>query len=169
MDASQKTILVVDDDPDVQALFRIHLGAAGYRVLLAGDGISCVALARQEAPDLVILDLGLPAGDGESALRNLRGTESLRGMRVLVVSGREAAAWSEMLRDLGADDYDVGCNWKLAMDTFGETYHFDALHANTLANVFYGNVQCYDTFGGNHRMILCQRDIDMLRGLPEEQ
>ncbi len=55
------------------------------------------------------------------------------------------------------------------MDTFGETYHFEALHSDTLANVFYGNVQCYDTFGRNHRMILCRRDIDLLRDLPEEQ
>ena len=58
-------------------------------------------------------------------------------------------------------------NWKLAMDTFGETYHFDVLHRNTLAINFYGNVQCYDTFGRNHRMILCMKSIDELRDQPE--
>ncbi len=75
----------------------------------------------------------------------------------------------DRLAHLGADAYDVACNWKLAMDTFGETYHFNSLHASTLANAFYGNVQCYDTFGRNHRMLLCRRDIDLLRELPEEQ
>ena len=67
----------------------------------------------------------------------------------------------------GDNSYDVRLNWKLAMDTFGETYHFPVLHRDTLAKVFYGNVQCYDVFGRNHRMILCVRDIDLLREQPE--
>lgn len=67
------------------------------------------------------------------------------------------------------DTYVVACNWKLAMDTFGETYHFTSLHKDTLAMGFHGNVQCYDTFGRNHRMLLCRREIDTMRLLPEEQ
>ena len=55
------------------------------------------------------------------------------------------------------------------MDTFGETYHFPVLHANTLSLVFHGNVQCYDTYGSNHRMILCRREIDQMRHLPEDE
>jgi len=69
---------------------------------------------------------------------------------------------------LTTDAYEIECNWKLAIDTFGETYHFNSLHANTLANVFYGNVQCYDVHGRNHRMLLTRRDIDTLRELPED-
>jgi phenylpropionate dioxygenase-like ring-hydroxylating dioxygenase large terminal subunit len=65
--------------------------------------------------------------------------------------------------------FDTGCNWKLAMDTFGETYHFSVLHRDTLFNGFHGNVQCYDEAGHLHRMILCKRDIDAMRLLPEEQ
>jgi phenylpropionate dioxygenase-like ring-hydroxylating dioxygenase large terminal subunit len=67
----------------------------------------------------------------------------------------------------GNDSYDMQLNWKLAMDTFGETYHFETLHRNTLAMNFYGNVQAYDVFGRNHRMILCLKSIDELRGAPE--
>jgi len=59
-------------------------------------------------------------------------------------------------------------NWKLAIDTFGETYHFNTLHKDTLANDFYGNAQMYDTFERNHRMALCLRNIDTLRNVPEE-
>jgi hypothetical protein len=55
------------------------------------------------------------------------------------------------------------------MDTFGETYHFASLHKDTLFNGFHGNVQCYDTFGDNHRMILCRRSIDDMRHLPEDE
>ncbi len=70
---------------------------------------------------------------------------------------------------INRDAYDTACNWKLAMDTFGETYHFSALHKDTLFNSFHGNVQCYDDDGHLHRMILCRRDIDEMRHLPEEE
>lgn len=73
------------------------------------------------------------------------------------------------LEYLDRDSYDVACNWKLAMDTFGETYHFGALHKDSLFQVFHGNVQCYDTFGINHRMILTRREIDAMRHRPEDE
>lgn len=78
----------------------------------------------------------------------------------------ESWNWQRLIHRAN-DTYAMGLNWKLAMDTFGETYHFPVLHKNTLAPVFHGNVQCYDTFGRNHRMLLCKRDIDLLRGRPE--
>jgi phenylpropionate dioxygenase-like ring-hydroxylating dioxygenase large terminal subunit len=67
------------------------------------------------------------------------------------------------------DEYETAFNWKLAMDTFGETYHFASLHKNTLISSFHGNVQCYDEYGHNHRMLLCRPDIDTMRQLPEEE
>ena len=82
------------------------------------------------------------------------------------------------LGDLGAEfeDWDLGhyaphgqttyehpMNWKLAIDTFGETYHFNTLHRDSLAHDFHGNVQLYDTYGRNHRMMLCLKNIDALR------
>jgi phenylpropionate dioxygenase-like ring-hydroxylating dioxygenase large terminal subunit len=68
---------------------------------------------------------------------------------------------------VGEDTYDMVLNWKLAMDTFGETYHFKVLHRNTLAANFHGSVQAYDVFGRNHRMTLCLKSIDALRDQPE--
>jgi len=67
------------------------------------------------------------------------------------------------------DNYDIACNWKLAVDTFGETYHFPSLHKNTINLGFHGNVSCYETFGRNHRFLLCRRAIDAMRELPKEQ
>ena len=82
----------------------------------------------------------------------------------------EFATWAfEDLVYLGGDAYETACNWKLAMDTFGETYHFPVLHKNTIINAFHGNVQCYDTFDRNHRMLLCRREIDAMRELPEDE
>ena len=82
----------------------------------------------------------------------------------------EFPTWKfDELELLTADAYDTACNWKLAMDTFGETYHFTTLHSDTLAMSFHGNVQCYDEDGHLHRMILCKRAIDEMRLLPEEQ
>lgn len=64
---------------------------------------------------------------------------------------------------------DMKLNWKLATDTFGETYHFKRLHKNTLANNFHGDVLSYRTYERNHRMVLCMKGIDGLRGRPEEE
>jgi phenylpropionate dioxygenase-like ring-hydroxylating dioxygenase large terminal subunit len=64
--------------------------------------------------------------------------------------------------------FDTACNWKLAIDTFGETYHFPALHQNTINLGFHGNVSCYETFGRNHRFLLCRRNIDEMRHRPKE-
>ncbi len=72
------------------------------------------------------------------------------------------------LQVLTRDAYEIVSNWKLAMDTFGETYHFSVLHRNTLFNGFHGNVQCYAEHEHLHRMILCKREIDAMRLLPEE-
>ncbi|XOV89019.1 MAG: aromatic ring-hydroxylating dioxygenase subunit alpha [Pseudomonadota bacterium] len=80
----------------------------------------------------------------------------------------ELESWGFGQLEFGAiDRYDTPMNWKLAIDTFGETYHFQVLHKDTLGKQLYGNVQCYDTYKRNHRMLLCSREIDQFRHLPE--
>lgn len=64
---------------------------------------------------------------------------------------------------------DMKLNWKLATDTFGETYHFKRLHKDTLANNFHGDVLSYRSYERNHRMILCLKAIDALRDKPEAE
>ena len=82
----------------------------------------------------------------------------------------EFPTWNfDDLIPINRDAYDTACNWKLALDTFGETYHFSVLHKDTLSNSFHGNVQCYDDDGHLHRMVLCRRDIDEMRLLPEDE
>lgn len=82
--------------------------------------------------------------------------------------GLELAGWQLDKTGLNSSTtYDHPMNWKLAIDTFGETYHFNVLHKDTLASDLYGNVQMYDTFKRNHRMALCLKSIDQLREQPE--
>lgn len=66
-------------------------------------------------------------------------------------------------------DIDMKLNWKLANDTFGETYHFSKLHKNTLGGVVYGNNLHLEEFGRNHRFVSANKVIDRLRDVPEEQ
>ena len=60
-------------------------------------------------------------------------------------------------------------NWKLANDTFGETYHFGKLHKNTLGQVLYGNNLHLKEFGPHHRFVTASKEIDQLRKLPESE
>jgi phenylpropionate dioxygenase-like ring-hydroxylating dioxygenase large terminal subunit len=60
-------------------------------------------------------------------------------------------------------------NWKLGVDTFGETYHLQHLHPNTVDPLFYSNRCTFDAFGPNHRMLAARKTIDTLRGQPEHE
>jgi two-component system OmpR family response regulator len=86
---SQKTILIVDDDPDVRLGLHVRLKANHYDVIFAADGMASIAQARKHTPDLIILDLGLPAGDGFSVLERLKANDSLALIPVIVVSARD--------------------------------------------------------------------------------
>lgn len=66
-------------------------------------------------------------------------------------------------------DIDMKLNWKLANDTFGETYHFPKLHKDTLGQIYYGNNLSFEEFGRHHRFVTASRMIDALRDLPEDE
>lgn len=69
----------------------------------------------------------------------------------------------------GESTIDMKLNWKLANDTFGETYHFQKLHRNTLGQSFYGDHLAYQELGKNHRFVFARKVIDLFRDLPEQQ
>src|ERR1700691_3204962 len=82
-------ILVVDDDPNVRHGLKIRLRANHYDTVQASDGYSAIAMAHKEQPDLIILDLGLPAGDGFTVLRRLQQSDPLSNIPVIVLTARD--------------------------------------------------------------------------------
>ena len=95
-------VLVVDDDLAILRTLSISLRAHGYDVLTAGDGRTAMACCREEKPDLLILDLGLPDVSGGDVLRDLRGWS---GVPVIVLSARQGSTDKVQALDAGADDY----------------------------------------------------------------
>jgi two-component system KDP operon response regulator KdpE len=86
-----KKILIVDDDPQLLLGLAPRLKANGYSVVTAEDAIAALGVARKEAPDLIILDLGLPGGDGFLVLERLRNMAELSTIPVIVLSARDPA------------------------------------------------------------------------------
>jgi DNA-binding response OmpR family regulator len=90
-----KKILIVDDDPEMRLALSVRLRANNYEVCVAVDGVSAVAEARKQMPDLILLDLGLPAGDGFTVLERLHSMDALAQIPVVIVSGRNRLANQE--------------------------------------------------------------------------
>jgi two-component system KDP operon response regulator KdpE len=95
-------VLIVDDEPQIQRLLKVALTAAGYETVEAETGASALRAAASQAPDIVILDLGLPDRDGKEVLRDLR---QFSKIPVIVLSARDREAEKIEALDLGADDY----------------------------------------------------------------
>jgi DNA-binding response OmpR family regulator len=99
---SGKKILIIDDDQDLRLGLTARLKANGYVVTYAADAVSAITVARKEAPDLVILDLGLPGGDGFVVLERMKALPDLVGTPVIVLSARDPLGNEKRLLDAGA-------------------------------------------------------------------
>jgi DNA-binding response OmpR family regulator len=95
-------ILVVDDDPDLVRALRLRLRANHYDIATAADGYAAIATAQKERPDLIVLDLGLPAGDGFMVLERLQNSDTLSGIPVIVLSARDPQNNEERALKAGA-------------------------------------------------------------------
>jgi DNA-binding response OmpR family regulator len=95
---SKTKVLIVEDDDDLRNGLTLRLRATGYEVVHAQDGVGAVSVARQERPDLVLLDLGLPAGDGFTVLARFANLPTLAAIPVVVLSGRDPRTTEPALR-----------------------------------------------------------------------
>jgi two-component system phosphate regulon response regulator PhoB len=98
-------ILVVDDEPDITALVAYHLAKAGYRVSTAANGPDALKAARDERPDIVILDVMLPGVSGYDVLDELRRREETKEVGVILLTARREEPDRIRGLTLGADDY----------------------------------------------------------------
>jgi two-component system KDP operon response regulator KdpE len=96
-------ILVVDDEPPIRKLLRVGLTAEGYKVLEAGNGKTALAQVRDDLPDLILLDLGLPDVAGHDLLEQWRADKL--DVPVIILSSRTDEAGIVKALEYGADDY----------------------------------------------------------------
>src|SRR5262249_9044794 len=95
-------ILIVDDDPDLRRGLNLRLRANHYDTSYATDGFSAIAMAQKERPNLIILDIGLPAGDGFVVLERLQENAALSAIPVIVLSARDPQSTQEKIMRAGA-------------------------------------------------------------------
>ena len=102
---SEKTVLVCDNEEPLRALVAAALAPAGYRIVEARDGEETLRLARRERPDLIVLDMMMPALSGVEVLGELRGDTELADTRVIVLTARAQASDRAAALRAGADDF----------------------------------------------------------------
>jgi CheY-like chemotaxis protein len=104
-EAAAPVILVVDDFDDTRLMMRLWLQKRGYQVVEASDGLEALEVARRESPDLIIMDIEMPAMDGLAATRQLRMEEKLRDVPVVAVSAYGEEHWRDRAIEAGCNEY----------------------------------------------------------------
>ncbi|MDO8461632.1 MAG: response regulator [Deltaproteobacteria bacterium] len=95
-------ILVVDDERDFTVTVRDRLEASGFETCVAHEGIRALEMAHKKKPDLIILDIRMPAGDGLTVLKTLREKEETRKIPVVILTGLDEEGLEEKVKKLGA-------------------------------------------------------------------
>lgn len=98
-------ILIIDDEENIVELIRYNLEASGYSTLEAYNGLDGLKLAKEEAPDLVLLDLMLPGMDGLEVCKRLRSDDKLKNIPLIMLTAKSEEIDKILGLELGADDY----------------------------------------------------------------
>jgi DNA-binding response OmpR family regulator len=105
-----RKIVIVEDNTDLASIYQTQLEAAGYHCLIAHDGIAALYNIQTELPQLVLLDLMVPAIAGDEVLKRMRATEWGKNIPVLIISNLNEDDAPTGLRDLGIVGYLVKAN-----------------------------------------------------------
>jgi CheY-like chemotaxis protein len=98
-------VLVVDDEPDVLLLCRLNLQQHGHELLEASDGSTALDIAREQHPDVIVLDLMLPGMNGYEVLETLKKDGRTSDIPVLVLTAKSLGADRERSHELGASEF----------------------------------------------------------------
>ncbi len=123
---NRKKILIVDDDRELVLGLAVRLKSRGYRVVCATDGVTGLGVAQKECPDLVLLDLGLPAGHGLKVMQHMRSLVNTAGVPIVVLSAQDPSVVAKLTLRAGAQAFlhkSVDNDTLLAtiQETLGET------------------------------------------------
>jgi CheY-like chemotaxis protein len=99
-----KTVLFVDDEPDLQKVFKYRLNKQGYEVIEASDGKKALETLKTARPDLVLLDYRLPGMDGHEVCRRMKADPALKSIPVILMSASPGGLNQEAVAAAGADD-----------------------------------------------------------------
>ena len=102
-----KKVLVVDDDPLVLRILKDRLVEAGFLVSTTSSAFGAIQLVEEQVPDVVIIDVMLPALPGNKIAALVRDRRGSKGVRVLLYSGKDASELEELTKECGADGYVV--------------------------------------------------------------
>jgi two-component system cell cycle response regulator DivK len=105
MDASTKTVLIVEDNELNMKLFHDLLDANGYRTLQTKDGMEALDIAREHRPDLILMDIQLPEVSGLEVTKWLKEDENLKRIPVIAVTAFAMKGDEEIIRDGGCEAY----------------------------------------------------------------
>jgi CheY-like chemotaxis protein len=108
-----KSILLAEDDRFLRRAVETKLKQCGFDVRVATDGEEALALARQQPPDLMLLDLLMPKRDGLSVLQVLKAEDATRGIPIVIISNSSKDLEMQNASDLGALDYWIKSNLSL--------------------------------------------------------
>ena len=100
-----KRILVVEDQEDNRQILRDLLGSVGYEMTEAWDGASGVAAAKEQRPDLILMDIQMPVMDGYEATRRIKAEPDLKAIPIIVVTSYALSGDEGKARDAGCDAY----------------------------------------------------------------
>ena len=98
-------VLIVEDEQDVAIVLAKRLKDEGFEVIMAQDAYEGFSLALKDKPDLVLLDLMLPAGGGLGVLQNIRSSSKIMNMPVVVITGIKDAEYEQKVLKAGVEAY----------------------------------------------------------------
>jgi DNA-binding response OmpR family regulator len=105
LSARVPVLLVADDDEDILAMVQFRLARSGFEVVVARDGEEALLLAREQHPDLAVLDWTMPKASGLEVLRAIRAGADTAGIPVVLLTARASDADIQAGFEAGADDY----------------------------------------------------------------
>jgi len=101
----KKKILVVDDEPDITNMVELRLKAAGYEVVLGGNGEEALKLAKEHNPDLIILDVMMPPPNGFQVCRTLKDDPAYKSIPIILLTAKVSESDKFWGVESGADEY----------------------------------------------------------------
>jgi DNA-binding response OmpR family regulator len=101
----KKKILVVDDEAQIVRLLSLRLQANDYKVVVAYDGYQCIQMAKEETPDLILLDIKMPMGGGIKAFENLRDNTITEKIPVIFITAFPTTEIRNQVIEMGANDF----------------------------------------------------------------